>query len=856
MPSVTKRPRSALFVLLLTLLAAACFAQPPERQLVLRQPVRPWEFLDAVGMHAGLFGAQNGRFEAWVYPLKLLREFHLIFRTDDGQQYPAESLARSITVRPESVTVTYSADNFSVDETWFVPIDEPGAAIELTVNSWRTLQIEARFTRDMQLMWPAAVGATWQNWDSTLHGFVLGEETRRYVGLVGAVDATISAQEGQTNYSSSDEDGFFLPAVYRGRSQRMIVIAGSINGRAEAEQAFRKISTEYESLRAVSATHYRDYIEHTTSIQVPDAALQQAYDWARLSMAQGMVNDPLLGTGLVAGYRTSGKSARPGFAWFFGRDSEWTSLALDSIGDFADVRTALEFLMKFQRADGKVEHEIAQTASLVPWFTDYPYAYASADATPLFIIAVEQYARASGDVAFLREHRDNVSRAYSFLRSTWDAEHRPQNAGVGHGWIEGGPLLPVKVELYQAGLSTEAVSAMADIARLTGDANAAKEFDAEAERQRKSLDHDFWSERIHAYAYALDQQNAPLATASVLTTVPMWFGLLDPAHSDFTIDTLAGADHMADWGMRILSSKDPRYNPSGYHFGSVWPLFTGWASVGEYRYHRAVPAFANLKANALITLTGSPGRTTEVLSGDYFDGLSTSSPHQIWSSAMVVSPVLRGMMGLTADAPGHTLTFAPHVPADWNEFRLRNIIVGETRSDVEYSRTADKIIISVHNTGAGLTLHAAPAISLRARVLSASLDGRPVPFHLVASTQDQHVEIEIPRAGSARLEIRIRDDFDVSAPVALPEPGQPSRGIRVTSETWNGDRTQLQLQMSGVQGATYDLPLRGSDQVSRVEGASIVTANGQQALRVGFSGSATDEYASTTVVVHFSGRKP
>ena len=32
----------------------------------------------------------------------------------------------------------------------------------------------------------------------------------------------------------------------------------------------------------------------------------------------------MLGTGLVAGFRTSGESERPGFAWFFGRDALWT----------------------------------------------------------------------------------------------------------------------------------------------------------------------------------------------------------------------------------------------------------------------------------------------------------------------------------------------------------------------------------------------------------------------------------------------------------------------------------------------------------------------------------------------------
>ena len=157
-----------------------------------------------------------------------------------------------------------------------------------------------------------------------------------------------------------------------------------------------------------SADYYRSYFEKTVSLDLPDATLQQAYDWARISTVQGVVNNPYLGTGLVAGYRTSGVGQRPGFAWFFGRDSLWTSFALNAEGDFATTRTALDFVSKYQRQDGKVPHEISQSASLVPWFKDYPYPYVSADATPLFIIAMNDYAIQSGDIAFANTKWDNL----------------------------------------------------------------------------------------------------------------------------------------------------------------------------------------------------------------------------------------------------------------------------------------------------------------------------------------------------------------------------------------------------------------------------------------------------------------
>src|ERR1700726_622400 len=90
--------------------AVAAEQSPPS--LELSRPVRPWEFLPVVGTRAGLFGNESGRMEAWVYPLKLLREFHLQFHVD-GRVLPAEALARTVVVRPESSTIVYSGDTFT-----------------------------------------------------------------------------------------------------------------------------------------------------------------------------------------------------------------------------------------------------------------------------------------------------------------------------------------------------------------------------------------------------------------------------------------------------------------------------------------------------------------------------------------------------------------------------------------------------------------------------------------------------------------------------------------------------------------------------------------------------------------------
>ena len=96
----------------------------------LSRPVRTWEFLPVVGTRAGLFGNESGQLEAWAYPLKIFRDFHLTFHVSN-RALPAETLARTLTVTPSSATLLYSGDSFRVRETLYVPVNEAGAGISL-----------------------------------------------------------------------------------------------------------------------------------------------------------------------------------------------------------------------------------------------------------------------------------------------------------------------------------------------------------------------------------------------------------------------------------------------------------------------------------------------------------------------------------------------------------------------------------------------------------------------------------------------------------------------------------------------------------------------------------------------------
>ena len=125
-------------------------------------------------------GTRREDFEAWVYPLKILRDFHLRFLVD-GRVIPAEALARTLTVRPESSTILYTGDTFAVRETFFVPVHEPGAVIIIEVETAEPLDVQVVFERDFQLEWPAALGGTYSYWDPKISAFHFGEEQKKFV---------------------------------------------------------------------------------------------------------------------------------------------------------------------------------------------------------------------------------------------------------------------------------------------------------------------------------------------------------------------------------------------------------------------------------------------------------------------------------------------------------------------------------------------------------------------------------------------------------------------------------------------------------------------------------------------------
>jgi glycogen debranching enzyme len=858
--------------------------------LTLARPTRPNTFFDVAGRRSAVFGYEGRSLEVWVYPLEILEDFSLSFRLEG---YPLEIAGRDIEagieVRPEATIFTYAHAAFRVRQIIIAPIDEPGIVMLFEVRSTLPLSIVGSFRPSLRLMWPAGSMTPNAGWNDRTHAYELTEESRRFAGVIGSPAARdvsmMPYQEEPRDVplqfvidTPPESHETFVPLIITGSTE------GLETARTTYERLLRSVRDQYDK----TAAHYQQLLRRTARVVTPDRRLNEAFDWAKIGMDKGLATNPLLGTGLLAGFRTSGESERPGFAWFFGRDALWTVLALDAAGDAAASRTALEFLRRFQRDDGKIPHEISQSASLLPWFTDYPYAWASADATPLYVIAHADYWRASADREFLKAVWDSLVKAYRFSAAT-DSDRNAliENTGAGHGWVEGGALYPPHEEIYLQGLWMEASRSFAELADVMNDPALAREARAAQERTREAVERTYWLQDrgFYAFATAMPREAPPVAEPgprrerrqarlnalrdarlidedTVLPAVPLWWRTLDPTRAQLQIDRLGAGRIATDWGNRILSEESELYDPLSYHYGSVWPLFTGWASMGAYRYGRPHVGYQSLMANVLLTEEGALGYVTELLSGEFNAAFGRSSHHQVWSEAMVVTPVLRGLLGLEPNAPVGELRCAPQLPANWDQVSVQNISVGDARVDFSFARTPDRLTVSIVRGPSGpaesrpLRVVLAPALPLDAVMQRVTVNGEDAPFELrsIGDIQRPEIVVALREGAPTTVVFTYEGGTDVYRDISSPAIGARNHGLRVLRS--RADRDALRLTLEGRGGSTYALWLRTSRKPGAVSGGQLKgTGAGDPHLVVAFEGRG-DAYVRKEVTVALGSTLP
>ncbi len=759
-------------------------------------PTRPWT---VAGERGALFGRQNGKFEAWQWPVKLLSDFRIRAELADyAVPIDVNALAAFIRVTPAETIITYSHSAFTVRQHMFAARGGNGAlpaAVFFEIDSARPLELTFSFTPEMLRMWPAAnFGRPSGEWmkDGDSGFYVLHTDNEKFSAAV-AMPRTqpgimVPYQEHPQTFPLE------LKLKFDPKHDRGLVfpLLMTLTTADHARERIAELAAALTQTYADTQSYYAHFFDQRLTVETPDQRVNDGLRWAEVAIDQAQVKTAEGETGMVAGYYESADSARPGYAWFFGRDTLWSTYAMNSYGDYGLTRRALDFLIRRQRDDGKIMHEYSQAAESIDWKAT-PYFYASADATPLLLMAAWDYARKSGDWDYLKANWEAFKKAYAFTRAHEGNDGIYSNS-QGTGWVESWPSGMPQEEIYLAALDEQANVAMSLLAATMNEPALALQAGQKARAIAAKMAAEFHSSDF--YAFSRQPDGALDETATVYPAVAWWdsYGGLPDAGP--MLSRWASSEFSTDWGARDISEKTQFYDPISYHQGSVWPLFTGWLSMAEYRAGRRLAGYASFMQNLNLTWAQDLGSVTELLSGDFFQPLGRSSSHQLWSSAMVVSPLVRGLFGADWDAHSKTVEVNPHLPEEWEGAKLRNLQLGTISLDLEMERHAG---------------------ALRVRVLTK----RPEKLCIVTVwVSDNKCESDLATVHTVVLPLPA---VEVGIEQHLPEPGERTRQLKVLSEEMRQQTATFIFE--GQAGSTYDLPLRMNKAGTTVNGGSI--ANGK-----------------------------
>jgi glycogen debranching enzyme len=402
-----------------------------------------------------------------------------------------------------------------------------------------------------------------------------------------------------------------------------------------------------------------------------------------------------------------------GLPWFmalFGRDSIITSyqalpfqprLALTTLEALAALQ-ATEFDDFRDAEPGKILHELrcGELARLgeVP---HSPY-YGSHDATPLFLVLLDEYERWTGDLELVRSLEPAARAALRWVERFGDPDQdgylefrtRSPRGLVNQGWKDSwnsslfadGRIAEPPIALCEVqGYAYDARLRAARLARLAwGDEALADRLEADAADLRRRFNADFWSRERGHYVHALDGRKRQVDSLTSNVGHLLWSGIVDEERAAATVDRLMAPDMFSGWGIRTMSAGDGGYNPIEYHNGTVWPHDSGIVAEGFRRY--GFREQASVLALAIVEAAGFFSyRLPEVFAGfpreetRFPVEYPTASRPQAWSAG---APLLamRTLLGLDPGEAGPGVS--PHLPEAIAGLRLRGLRFRGTRVDV------------------------------------------------------------------------------------------------------------------------------------------------------------------------------
>ena len=714
------------------------------------------DFLSA-GLRVYVMGHKNGKFEGrwngiWNLPLKIADGVNFGLRKDDGTRIDwLPDFCKSFTFSGD-IERTFEIEGLSINQHVFVPKLKRGVCwifrIKNTKDTRTTFKLIANPVTNLE-------------WELKQTGDVWKE--RKYLGTYDARRRMILMRHHkqpnwimlfgsdlEPEYVCGDvtdidecrsKRGFPHPLEHCVGSSLMVYGIEIDSGDtveirfvlAGGDATYRMLIEEYEEMvgstkRLLDETKnsYIDYNQDTSNFNSGIKSIDDAFMRSKIGMLLLKHYQYGYGLGFMAGL--------PHFPIYFGRDTAWTIFGSNCIGDFRTSQCALALLARFQAKEdgddavrvpfykGEIPHEIRMDGSIY---------YYSVDATPLFVIALHDYYRWSGDKIFVRYLYDNMTRALGWcLKADRDGdgliEHGPEGFLIDVQWMDS--YFRGKSGVDVQAIFSHAFRCGAEIAREFGDDELAETYMKRHNELKTLLIERYWDDSKGFLYDTIQPGGIPKKDMTVNAVIPVFFDLIDPEKGDKILAWMESDEFTTSWGVRTRAKSDPEYDGKSYQKGGVWPFVTGWVAYSEF-------VRGNFKEGFIKTYQMTEMQRfsrlyfKEVMSGDVPpEPSAVSDPAgcfiQAWSATIYLYAIVRGLLGVEPRAP-KSVTICPYITAEWG-ISVERLAVGESLLTFEFSRYGAEVLASIRNEGTLIDVDFGVVVPVIAESPGATINGARV----------------------------------------------------------------------------------------------------------------------------------
>jgi hypothetical protein len=149
-----------------------------------------------------------------------------------------------------------------------------------------------------------------------------------------------------------------------------------------------------------------------------------------------------------------------------------------------------------------------------------------------------------------------------------------------------------------------------------------------------------------------------------------------------------------------------------------------------------------------------------------------AAPHQLFSSAAVIHPMVRGLLGLGGDAFEGAFSFVPHIPIHWPSLKFEMYRIGQSWVSGEVTRQTGMLRIKLTVIGKPLKMYLAPAMPPNTTVKSVKVNGKKAQVKMETFDTDVHSVLEVNSSMGIDVIWQLRDGVEPRPDLPMFEVGQ------------------------------------------------------------------------------------